>query len=452
MGLTDSVTEQTTDTPFHLTGNFRPVDREVTAHDLPVVGEIPASLDGLFLRNGPNPKSGRSPHWFLGDGMIHGVRIHNGRAAWYRNRWVRTKPFTDPGARLIADDGTVDLTVGVSNTHVVAHAGSILALVESSFPCRIDAELDTIGPWDFDGGLTTAMTAHPKICPITGELHFFGYGFAPPYLTYHRADARGRLVQSEVIEVPGPTMVHDFSITENHVLFMDLPVVFDLELALAGTMPYRWDDDYGARLGVMPRGAGSDRTRWFDIEPCYVFHPANSFERAGGHIVFDVARYPEFWRRGSDDFTPDANLHRWVIDLETGTVAETQLDDLPIEFPRVPDAAVGRANGRVYGAVLALERSGLVGYDLDTGVTQLLELSDQEAAEPVPVADPEAPDAAGWLLSYVYDRAGDSSELWLVAADAVDAGPVARVTMPQRVPMGFHGSWITDPVAIAQHR
>lgn len=449
MGITDPDLQAAAAVPFHLTGNFRPVEREVTAHDLPVVGEIPASLDGLFLRNGPNPVSGRSPHWFLGDGMLHGVRLRDGRAAWYRNRWIRTNPFTEPGARMVSDDGTVDLTVGVSNTHVVAHAGSILALVESSFPCRIDAELDTLGPWDYDGKLTTAMTAHPKICPTTGELHFFGYGFAPPYLTYHRADAQGRLVQSEVIEVPGPTMIHDFSITEHHVLFMDLPVVFDLELALAGTMPYRWDDDYGARLGVMPRGGRGDQTRWFEIEPCYVFHPANSYERDDGNIVFDVARYPELWRRDSDDFAPDAHLHRWVIDLAAGAVSESQLDDLPIEFPRVPEDAIGLVNDRIYGAVLTLGRSGLVSYQPATGTTRLLELTEHEAAEPVPVADPDGRKTSGWLLSFVYDRAEDSSELWLLDADAVDAGPVARIIMPQRVPMGFHGSWITDPALLS---
>src|SRR5262249_39051459 len=158
------------------------------------------------------------------------------------------------------------------------------------------------------------------------------YSFLPPFLTYHRADAAGRLVQSEVIDVPGPTMVHDFAITDRHVLFMDLPVVFDLELALAGTMPYRWSDEYGARVGVMPRGGGNADVRWCPVAPCYVFHPLNAFED-GGQIVVDVVRYEELWRPGTTGFQR-ARLHRWRIDAAAGKVSEAALDDRAIEFPR----------------------------------------------------------------------------------------------------------------------
>ncbi len=220
--------------PFHLRGNYAPVPQEVTAFELRVHGAIPRELSGLYVRNGPNPKAGPSPHWFLGDGMLHGVALVDGRAAWYRNRWVRTRAFVED-ARWLGEDGTRDVTVGKANTHVIAHAGRLLALVETSLPTEVTKELETIGCFDFGGRLTTGMTAHPKVCPRTGELHFFAYSFMPPFLTYHRAEADGRLVQSADIDVPGPTMIHDFAITERHVLVMDLPFVFDLELAIAGT-------------------------------------------------------------------------------------------------------------------------------------------------------------------------------------------------------------------------
>src|SRR5262245_25399544 len=121
--------------PFHLHGNFAPVRDEVTAFDPPVQGVIPAELRGRYIRNGPNPKTGQSPHWFLGDGMLHGVELRDGRAASYRNRWVRTRAFLEDASRF-GPDGEIDFTVGLANTHVVAHAGRILALVESSFPDR----------------------------------------------------------------------------------------------------------------------------------------------------------------------------------------------------------------------------------------------------------------------------------------------------------------------------
>ena len=170
----------------------------------------------------------------------------------------------DGWVKLVGD--WIDRSVGVANTHVVAHAGKILALVESSFPHVLTPELGTVGPYDFDGRLTTAMTAHPKTDPGTGELHFFGYGniFAP-HVSYHRADATGELTINRPLDVPALTMMHDFALTAEHVVFMDLPVVFDLDIALTGEsdMPYRWDDNYGARFGVMRRDDPFGPVRWF---------------------------------------------------------------------------------------------------------------------------------------------------------------------------------------------
>ena len=439
---------ETVSQPFHLQGNFAPVREEVTAFDLPIQGAIPPALRGLYLRNGPNPKSGASPHWFLGDGMLHGVALQDGRARWYRNRWVRTRKFVED-APSFRPEGGFDLTVGLANTHVIEHAGRVLALVETSFPTEVTRELATVGCFDYGGKLTTGMTAHPKLCPTTGELHFFAYSFAPPFLTYHRADAAGRLVQSEVIEVPGPTMIHDFGITEHHVIFMDLPLVFDLELALAGTMPYRWSDDYGARLGVMPRGGSNADVRWFDIAPCYVFHPLNAYEDDQGGLVMDVVRYPELWRVGSSE-TPRASLHRWRVDLRAGRASEGPLDDRTVEFPRFDERRAGLAHRYGYAVERALERGAgttLVKYDLRRGATTVHDFGTGHApAEPVFVpASSTAGEDEGWLLSYVYDAARDSSDLVILDAADFTGKPVATVSLPQRVPFGFHGSWLPDP-------
>lgn len=170
------------------------------------------------------------------------------------------------------------------------------------------------------------MTAHPKVCTASGDMHFIGYGFFPPLLTYHRVDAAGALVQSEVIDVPAATMLHDCAITAHSVVFMDLPVVFEPSLITEGTMPYRWSDDYGARVGIMPRGGDGFETRWFEVEPCYAFHVLNASETIPGRVVVDVVRYPELWRESGDRFDRAA-LHRWSIDGSTGNVKEEQLDD-----------------------------------------------------------------------------------------------------------------------------
>ena len=437
--------------PFHLRGNFAPVPAETQAVDLPIQGALPRALRGLYVRNGPNPKAGQSSHWFVGDGMLHGVELRDGRAAWYRNRWVRTRRFVED-APAFGPDGLRDLTVGVANTHVVAHAGRLLALVETSFPMEVTRELETVGCFDFGGRLTTGMTAHPKLCPRTGELHFFGYSFMPPFLTYHRADAGGRLVQSEVIEVPGPTMIHDFAITDRHVVFMDLPLVFDLELAMAGTMPYRWSDEYGARLGVMDRGRANGDVRWFEIAPCYVFHPLNAFE-ADGAIVLDVVRYPEMWRPGAE-WSAESRLHRWRVDLAAGRVHEQALDDRLIEFPRCDERRVGLSNR--YGYAVDTGRganvntgTSLIKYDLSTGSSSTHDFGPQRVPGEgvfVPAA-PNAGEDEGWLLAYVYDGARDGSDLVILDAADFRAKPVATIPLPQRVPFGFHGSWIPEGAA-----
>jgi carotenoid cleavage dioxygenase-like enzyme len=240
--------------------------------------------------------------------MVHGVRLERGRATAFRNRWVRTATFTD-GVPLFDQFGNRDLTAGSANTHVVRHAGRTMALAESSLPHLLTPELDTVGPHDFDGKLTTPMTAHPKTCPVTGELHFFGYGMlTPPFLTYHRTDAAGNLVLSRVVDGVGPTMMHDFALTRRHVVFLDLPVVFDLKLAMAGdSFPYRWDVSYGARIGVLRRDDPHGPVRWFDVEPCYVFHVANAHDD-GDDIVLGVVRYPHLWRSGSGETYPESSV------------------------------------------------------------------------------------------------------------------------------------------------
>jgi carotenoid cleavage dioxygenase len=426
---------------FFQRGNYAPVADELTAFDLPVEGEVPADLDGWYLRNGPNPRQ-PTAHWFTGDGMIHGVRIENGRAAWYRNRWVRTESF-ERDFGVYNADGTRNLHSSVANTHVVNHAGRTLALVESSLPYEITNDLQTVGVYDFGGKLVDSMTAHPKICPTTGELHFFGYGsiFAP-HVTYHRADANGELTVNRPLEVKALTMMHDFALTSGHVIFMDLPIVFNLDVAISGSgdMPYRWDDGYGARLGVLRRGDPYGEVRWFEIDPCYVFHVANAYE-TDGRIVLQAVRYPELWREAGG-FDADGVLWSWTIDLATATVSERQLDDRAVEFPRIDDRLAGLAAR--YAVSVGDHR--LVRYDLRDGSASEHVFGESDGpgeAVFVPAASGPAGETNGWYLAYVYDAARDGSDLVILDAADISAPPVAKIHLPHRVPYGFHGNWIT---------
>ena len=440
--------------PSHLRGNGAPVQEELTLTDLEVSGTIPPELDGRYLRNGANPVTGMSDHPFLGDGMIHGVRLRDGQAQWYRNRYVQTPFVKNHDLQAVDTNVMSDMTCSKANTHVIGHAGKILALEEGHFPYVLDGNLETVGPTDFDGKLTGSFTAHPKICPTTGELLAFGYYFMEPYMTYLRVSADGQLVQVEPITVGGPTMVHDFNITENNVIFMDLPAVFNLELALQGVMPIAWDENYPARLGVMPRTGTDADVVWYDIDPCYVFHPMNSYED-GDKIVLDVARFPHIWRDGPMDF-PDPVLWRWVIDTTTGTVHEEQVDDRPGEFPRVADSVIGRKHRFGYEAALQFnpdldpsESSGaILKYDRDTGERTSLELGKGNMpGESVFVpADNGTSEDDGYLMTYMYSAERDRSDFVIFDAATLDREPVASVHLP-RVPFGFHGSWVPASVA-----
>jgi carotenoid cleavage oxygenase len=445
------------DNPY-LVGNYGPVREEITATDLPVEGTLPAELNGRLLRNGPNPIDDRDPatyHWFTGDGMLHAIHLGEGRALSYRNRWVRTDAVVEARGEKAPDGQPDDVSpIGSSraNTNVVAHAGRILALEEVHLPVEVSPDLETIGRCDFGGLLQSPMTAHPKIDPVTGEMVFFGYNiFGPPYVRYHVVDAKGNLTRSEDITFGGPVMVHDFNITENYVVWMDLPVVFDMELATQGFFPFKWDESYGSRVGVMPRDGGDKDVTWIDIDDCYVFHPMNAYED-GDRIVVDVTRHPNmFVREKIGPAGGPTTLDRWTIDTSARKVVEERIDDRAHEFPRVDDRLVGRRHRYGYGTGFTttdegIRLSGLYKFDLQTGTTETHAFSPGMAASEgvfVPASDTAGEDE-GWVLAVVHDPSRDSSDVVVLDATDFTANPVATVHLPARVPFGFHGNWVPD--------
>lgn len=438
--MSEAVQEQR----FWLRDNFAPVFEETTTTQLSVTGHIPEALNGRLLRNGANPQNGESAHWFLGNGMLHGLELREGQANWYRNRYVRTTLFDDPEADVIS--AMSDMTRSAANTHVVAHAGKILALEEGHWPYEVDAQLNTVGPYHFNGKLAGNMTAHPKICGETGEMLSFGYAMQAPYLTYHRTAANGEMLQVEPITVKGATMVHDFNITRNHVIFMDLPAVWNFEGMAASGLPIVWDPSYGARLGVMPREGSDADVKWYEIDPCYVFHPMNAWEE-GSRIMIDVCRMNDTFNPGSS--SPPL-LFRWTIDQASGQVTETQLDDRSVEFPRVCDSRVGLPYRYGYAAAFMGNvpcAEGFVKYDHQRGTSQFHDLKGGQGSEAVFVKDPAGTaEDDGWVLSYVYQPETHTSDVVIVDTREFDQDPVARIHLPVRVPAGFHGSWVEDAV------
>ncbi|EKF25703.1 retinal pigment epithelial membrane family protein [Mycolicibacterium hassiacum DSM 44199] len=470
----------------YLTGAFAPIGEEYTLTDLPVTGTIPDWLDGRYLRNGPDPVGEIDPelyHWFVGDGMVHGIRIRDGKAEWYRNRWVRG-PET---ARALGEQpppGHFPVSGIGANTNVIGHAGKTIALVEAGLACvELTDELATVGACDFDGTLTGGYTAHPKRDPETGELHAVSYNlFGGNRVQYSVIGVDGRARRVVDIPVAGAPMMHDFSLTENHVVIYDLPVTADVRQmaemavprplrlparlvlsALIGRIripdpiaarrprpstdrrfPYSWNPNHPARVGVMPRDGDGRDVRWFDVEPCYVFHPLNAYDD-GDTVVLDVVRHPKMFdthRLGPDEGDP--TLDRWVVDLADGKVRESRVDDRAQEFPRVDERRVGRRHRYGYAPAFPGGEGSdtLLKHDFaGSGSIQRSFGAGKVLGEFVFV--PSSPDAAeddGVLMGFVYDRPTDRSELALL--DAQTLQDVARISLPHRVPAGFHGNWV----------
>lgn len=439
----------------YLDGNFAPVTEERTDdHELPVIGNVPPDLEGRLLRNGPNPAvvpvDESEYHWFEGDGMIHAISLAGGRATGYRNRWVRTRRLAQE-LGTTAPAGPKEPIDGSANTHVVRHAGTTLALVESGFPHALSPDLERARVHDFDGALSSPMTAHPKVDPDTGELVFFGYDvFGPPFLRYHTVDRTGALTRTEEIELPRATMIHDFGVTATRAVFLDLPVIFDLDMAGAGRrLPFRWLPEAGARVGVMPRtGSGAD-TRWIGIDPVYVFHVLNAYDE-GDAVVMDVVRYDSAFDTAPGEViaSTSPSLARWTIDPVARRVSEQRLDDLSVEFPRIDDAVAGLHHR--YGYCTSLDvldtraPAGLVKYDLLRDAAERFDPGEHRYAGEaifVRAADGHGEDE-GWVLTMVYDATRDASDLVILDATSFSGPPVATVQLPARVPFGFHGSWV----------
>ncbi|GLW07002.1 dioxygenase [Microtetraspora sp. NBRC 13810] len=447
----------------YLEGAFAPVKEEVTAYDLPVTGRIPQELNGRYLRNGPNPLGIEDPvahHYMLGAGMIHGVRLRDGRAEWYRNRWVRSASVAarlgePPRPGPPAGDPWLDFA---PNTHVIRHAGRTLALMESGPPpYELDDELRTVGTCDFDGTLEDAFTAHTKLDPVSGELHAVTYFPLWDHVRHLVLDASGAVTRTTEIPIPDAPMMHDFALTERHVVLIDQPVTFSMEAMRSGEpAPYVWDEGHQARVGVMPREGGA--VRWLDIDPCYVAHTLNAYDE-GSAVILDLVRYPRMDVRTLTAEPPA--LERWTIDPDAGTVRRRTVDDRPQEFPRVNDGVLSRRHRYGYAAVIGEMNeatfsamagpppdeafdNALIKHDYERGTVEVHRFGRGAAVGEGVFAAAGAGEDDGYLLAYVHDPERGAADLVILSARDFTGEPVARVHLPVRVPLGFHGSWLPD--------
>ena len=447
-----------TEAPY-LVGIHEPMPSELTLGDLAVIGSIPAGLNGRYLKMGANPAkpAPAGHHWFLGDGMVHGIAIRDGRAPWYRNRWIRSRLAAAalgrdaaPGPRRGRND-----TV---NTNVVEIGGRAFAVVEAgSFPVELSETLEEQRYNPFDGTLHGSFTGHPHRDPLTGEHHGVAYdGSIWDAVRHVVVSAAGTVVRDVPVAVEHGPCIHDCGLTARFAVVLDLPVTFSMRAVLGGHLfPYRWNPAHHARVGLLPRQGDAAGIIWCDVDPCFVFHVANAFdcEEGGedGQVVLDVIAYPTMFASGASGLDALGRLERWTVDPSTRRVGRRVIDATPQEFPRIDERRFGQSYRYLYtisvppdGNPQLTGATRLHKHDLQTGNRRVHDFGDGHLPGEfvfVP-ARADAEEDEGWLMGLVINTADDTTDFAILDARSFEAPPVATVRLPHRIPPGFHGNWL----------
>ena len=466
----------------NLQGGFAPIHREIVADRLPVIGQIPADLNGLYVRNGPVPQHVRPGkyHWYDGDGMLHGVRFDRGQAT-YRNRWVLTDGLLGdravgenrwPGIKQKMPEGVLpdDAMKNTSNTDVKFHNGQLLSMwYRGGAVYRVDPDnLDTLGKLDHDPRLAgLQISAHSRVDERTGEYMFFAYGNRHPYMHYGVLGADGALKTLIPVELPGPRLPHDMAITEHYSILHDFPLVNNPEALAAGRYSLDFHPEWRTRFAVVPRHGTADQIRWFDAEPRYMLHVVNAWEETNARGETEVVMLGTPYHMpkqydGSLDvkrllFTigtqgTDYELYQWRFNLATGQTREGVVDDiLNTEFPMINGWYQGHKNRHSYHVLMGRTRTveqprfaGIAKYDLERGSAVAFHPGDGYWFSEAPFAPADGGQAEddGYVVGFVWNEHEARSEVWVTDARHLADGPVARIILPQRVPHGFHGTWV----------
>jgi carotenoid cleavage dioxygenase len=464
-----SAIDWTSDDP-HLSGNFAPVGPELDAADLPVIaGRIPADLSGAYMRNGPNPlfKPISFTYPLDGDGMIHAVYLDNGRAR-YRNRFVRTRGLAAERRAghaiygglmrprpveptLVGADGDPGPFKNGAFISVLRHGGHLLALNEATPSYEMTMGLETVGEWKAGTDKPIRMGAHNRRHPRTGALFALAYSAVRPVVEFHQIDAVGNLVKTIPVNLAVPAMIHDFVLTERHIVLLVCPAVFDLAAAKAGQSMLQWRPGLGTRIGLIPID-GDGATVWLDADAFFVFHFANGFER-GGHILIDYVRHDSFAVGYAPSTQKAPALHRMDIDLASRAISDAQISDMVTEFPRVNDSLEALPTRYVFlptrTDTLKLPHppsatfNTMVKADTESGQMVRHDFGNRIAGEAVFIPRPGGSgEDEGYLAVFAFDPVNQTSDFILLDAARIDADPVAVVRLPQRIPQGLHGNWI----------
>ncbi|KAK6116911.1 hypothetical protein DH2020_049286 [Rehmannia glutinosa] len=482
------------DPKYVLAGNFAPVDELPPTACEVEEGALPPCLDGAYIRNGPNPQfTPRGPHHlFDGDGMLHAIKISNGKAI-FCSRFVKTYKYTverEIGfpvvinyfsaftslpatmARYTAAIGRVffgeyDVRRGTgnANTSVSHFGGKLFAHSESDLPYTIklgsDGDIITLRRHEEYGEPLEQMTAHPKVDRETGEAFAYRHNIQRPYLTYFRINSDGiKQPEVKIFSKKQASLVHDFAITKNYAIFPDSQIVIKPAEIIKGNQPALVDPKKVPKLGIIPRYAEDEKEMWWVEVPGYnCMHTVNAWEEDGGDTIVMVATNLLSVEHFMDhQELVHSSMERLEINVKAKTVARRPISTRCLDFGVINPAYLGKKTRYMYAAILTDEPkfSGVVKLDLslptaesgDCTVASRFYGPGCYGGEPCFVPkepdNPMAEEDDGYIVNYVFNENTQESNFIVMDAKSPNLEIVAIVKLPQRVPYGFHGMFVRE--------
>jgi carotenoid cleavage dioxygenase len=475
----------------YLSGPWTPVHEEVTVDELEVIeGEIPADIDGIYLRNTENPVHqplGRA-HPFDGDGMVHQVNISGGKAS-YRNRYIRTHCFDaeqiaggalwgglmDPkGTSKRPGFGAHEGLKDTGSTDIIVHAGTALA---TFYQCGEAWQMDPVtleNKGKASWGPLDGVSAHPKVDEETGECMFFNYSKYAPYMHYGVVDRSGALVHYVPIPLSGPRLPHDMAITKNFSILNDMPLYWDKELLKRDIHAARIHQGEPTRFALIPRYGQPEDIRWFEASPTYVLHWTNAYEAkaedGSDEVVLEgyyqdkpmpdpIEEAGEYSHMMAyvDEHSFQSRLHRWRFNLKTGETTEERLSDRVVEFGMINPRHLMRKNRYVWSTTTRpgwFLFNGYCRHDSETGEEQVFELPEGIYASESPMIPRKNASAEddGYLITFLIDENTGTSECAILDASDVTKGPICRLALPHKISSGVHTCWVENSQLAADRK
>jgi len=434
-----------------------------------IAGTPPADLNGRLYRCGPDrqyPPLFKDDIFIDGEGMVHMWTIDNGHVD-YRSRWVRNERFLLQEAarrslfgryrnRYTNDPSVAGKDQSPANTSTLWHGKRLLVLKEDALPMEIDPDTLAVKGYHHYQGKVNAvsMTAHPKMDYARNELLSFSYqaqGDATTDFLFHVIDANGDIVHQIAFHMPYPAMVHDFAITDTHLIVPFFPMMTDMNVVKQGGPYYQWHPDKQVHVAIVPRRGTADQIRWFKGAACSAGHMMNAFNE-GDLLHLDLCLYegncfPFFPAADGSPYIPAPPfLTRMTFNLagNDDSYTKKQLGPVACEMPQIDE----RYNGKPYryGYTICFQHprrtSRLGRWDVQTGTVTFWDPGPDSSVGEAKFVPRGPGEGNGYLLLPVNRLNEMRSDLAILDAMDIEAGPIALYKMPTRVKASFHGCWV----------